>query len=37
MAEVLLGSQRVAPRAAVDAGFPFRFPELAPALSDLLK
>ena len=37
MAEVLLASQRVAPKAAESAGFPFRFPQLAPALADLLK
>jgi uncharacterized protein (TIGR01777 family) len=37
MAEVLLASQRVAPKAAEDAGFRFRFPQLEPALADLLK
>jgi uncharacterized protein (TIGR01777 family) len=37
MAEVLLGSQRVAPRAALEAGFRFRRPELETALADLLK
>lgn len=37
MSEVLLGSQRVAPKAAEAAGFQFRFPQLAPALADLLK
>jgi uncharacterized protein len=37
MAEVLLSSQRVAPKAAESAGFQFRFPQLAPALADLLK
>jgi uncharacterized protein len=36
MAEVLLGSQRVAPRKAVEAGFQFQFPDLGPALSRLL-
>jgi uncharacterized protein (TIGR01777 family) len=36
MAEVLLASQRVAPRAAESAGFRFRFPQLGPALADLL-
>ena len=36
MADVLLASQRVAPRAAQAAGFRFRFPQLAPALADLL-
>jgi hypothetical protein len=37
MAEMLLGSQRVAPRAAEAAGYAWRFPELQPALADLLK
>jgi uncharacterized protein len=37
MAQVLLESQRVAPRAAEAAGFRFRFPQLAPALADLLR
>lgn len=36
MAEILLASQRVEPRAALEAGFEFRFPDLAPALTDLL-
>lgn len=36
MAEVLLGSQRVLPRKAIDANFAFRFGSLAPALADLL-
>lgn len=36
MAEILLASQRVAPRAAESAGFRFRFPQLGPALGDLL-
>jgi uncharacterized protein (TIGR01777 family) len=36
MAGVLLESQRVAPRAALAAGFAFRFPQLGPALADLL-
>jgi hypothetical protein len=35
-AEVVLGSQRVLPRAAQAAGFQFRFPELRPALLNLL-
>jgi hypothetical protein len=37
MADVLLASQRVVPAAAQAAGFPFRFPQLAPALADLLR
>ena len=36
MADVLLASQRVAPGAAQAAGFRFRFPQLAPALTSLL-
>ncbi|MGA2269346.1 MAG: TIGR01777 family oxidoreductase [Bryobacteraceae bacterium] len=36
MADVLLASQRVAPGAAEAAGFRFRFPQLAPALANLL-
>jgi uncharacterized protein (TIGR01777 family) len=37
MAEVLMASQRVLPKEAEAAGFPFRFAQLAPALADLLK
>lgn len=37
MASVLLDSQRVIPRAALDAGFEFRHPELGPALQDILR
>jgi NAD dependent epimerase/dehydratase family enzyme len=37
MSEILLASQRVAPKAAEGAGFRFRFPQLGPALADLLK
>jgi len=37
MSEVLLASQRVAPAAAEAGGYRFRFPQLAPALGDLLK
>ena len=35
-ADVLLASQRVYPRAAQAAGFTFRFPDLEPALRDIL-
>jgi hypothetical protein len=35
-ADALLGSQRVYPRAALAAGFAFRFPDLEPALCDVL-
>jgi uncharacterized protein (TIGR01777 family) len=37
MSEILLGSQRVAPAAAEAAAFRFRYPQLAPALADLLR
>jgi uncharacterized protein (TIGR01777 family) len=37
MSEVLLASQRVAPRAAQAAGFRYRFPQLGAALADLLR
>ena len=37
MSEVLLASQRVLPKQAEAAGFQFRFPQLAPALADLLR
>jgi uncharacterized protein (TIGR01777 family) len=37
MADVLLASQRIVPRAAEAAGFRFRFPQLPPALADLLR
>jgi len=37
MSEVLLSSQRVRPQAAESAGFRFQFPDLSPALADLLK
>jgi uncharacterized protein (TIGR01777 family) len=36
MAEVVLASQRVVPRAALSLGFRFRWPALEPALRDLL-
>ncbi len=37
MAQVLLDSQRAAPRAAESSGFRFRFPQVGPALGDLLR
>ncbi|MBZ5623528.1 MAG: TIGR01777 family oxidoreductase [Acidobacteriia bacterium] len=37
MAEILLASQRVLPKEAEAAGFPFRFAQLGPALADVLK
>lgn len=37
MSGILLGSQRVSPTAAETAEFRFRFPQLAPALADLLR
>lgn len=36
MSEVLFGSQRVAPKAALDSGYAFHHPLLAEALADLL-
>jgi uncharacterized protein len=36
MANVLLASQRVAPNAALEAGYTFQFPQLEPALRNLL-
>jgi uncharacterized protein (TIGR01777 family) len=36
MAGMLLGSQRVLPRATEAAGYKFQYPELAPALGDIL-
>jgi uncharacterized protein len=36
MSEVLLGSQRVLPRATEAAGYKFQYPELAPALRSIL-
>jgi len=36
MAEVLMASQRVLPARLMDAGFEFRYPELANALADLV-
>jgi uncharacterized protein len=37
LGEVAAGGQRTIPRRAMDAGFEFRYPELEPALSDLLR
>jgi hypothetical protein len=37
MAEVILGSQRVQPERPLAAGFMFKYPELAPALGNLLR
>jgi uncharacterized protein (TIGR01777 family) len=37
MSGILLASQRVAPKAAESSRFAFRFPELGPALADVLK
>lgn len=37
MSEMLTGGQRVLPKAAQAAGFQFQFPELGPALANLLK
>ena len=36
MSEVLVGSQRVLPRATEAADYKFKYPELAPALRDIL-
>lgn len=36
MADVLVGSQRVLPRLALEAGYEFRFPELREALADVV-
>jgi uncharacterized protein len=36
MADIATGGQRALPRRALDGGFEFRFPELEPALRDLL-
>jgi uncharacterized protein (TIGR01777 family) len=37
LAEVVLASQRVVPKKALALGYRFRFPELGPALKDLLR
>lgn len=36
MADVILNSNRISSKKITDSGFEFRFPELAPALTDLL-
>lgn len=36
MSSVILGSQRVLPKAAISAGFPYGFPQLQTALQDIL-
>ncbi len=36
MADVLLGSQRVAPKRLLDSGYEFQYTELQPALADLV-
>src|SRR5581483_5300275 len=36
MADVVMASERVIPAAAQSAGFQFKFPDLTPALTDLL-
>jgi uncharacterized protein len=37
LADAVLWSQRVVPRRALDLGYEFRFPEVGPALGDLLR
>ena len=37
MSQVILGSQRVTPEAALQAGFEFRFTELGPALREIVR
>jgi hypothetical protein len=37
MSEVLLASQRVIPQVAVSGGYQFRFPQVGPALADVVK
>jgi len=36
MSELILGSQRVLPERLLAAGFKFQYPELAPALQQIL-
>jgi NAD dependent epimerase/dehydratase family enzyme len=36
LGEVVTGGQRAVPRRALDAGFEFKYPDLEPALRDLL-
>jgi NAD dependent epimerase/dehydratase family enzyme len=37
VATILLDGQRALPQALLDAGFKFQYPELQPALTDLLR
>ena len=37
LAEAILSSLRVVPRRALDLGYEFRWPDLEPALQDLLR
>jgi NAD dependent epimerase/dehydratase family enzyme len=37
LSSILLNSQRAIPQGAVAAGFEFEFPELEPALREILK
>jgi hypothetical protein len=37
LADALLDSQRVIPKVALESGYEFRFPQLGPALADILK
>ena len=37
LADAIVASLRVIPRRALDLGFEFRFPDLEPALRDLLE
>jgi NAD dependent epimerase/dehydratase family enzyme len=37
MSEILLGSQRVAPKVAEASGYRFQFTDLGAALADVLK
>ena len=37
LTEQITASMRVVPRRALDLGYEFRFPEIEPALADLLR